>query len=77
MSSRFFLSVCFWSEHDTPARDVILRFRHGAIVRSIENFKPFVPSNDYATSKEFYQCMGFALSWDAAGVLLHFAEEQQ
>ncbi|NND92240.1 MAG: hypothetical protein HKN42_15380 [Granulosicoccus sp.] len=37
-------------------------------MRSIEDFKPFVPSKDYETSKAFYQCMGFTVSWDASEV---------
>ncbi len=32
-------------------------------MRSIEDFKPFVPSNDFAESKAFYECMGFKLNW--------------
>lgn len=37
-------------------------------MRSIEDFKPFIPSNDYAISKAFYECMGFTISWDAEEV---------
>ncbi len=37
-------------------------------MRIIEDFKPFVPSNDYARSKAFYECMGFTVSWDAEEV---------
>ena len=33
-------------------------------MRRIDDFKPFVPSNDYAVSKAFYECMGFAINWD-------------
>ena len=33
-------------------------------MRKILDFKPFVPSNDYATSKAFYACMGFEINWD-------------
>ena len=34
----------------------------------IEDFKPFVPSNDYEISKEFYKCMGFTVNWDSEEV---------
>ena len=37
-------------------------------MRTIEDFKPFVPSNDYATSKAFYEHMGFTVNWDAGEV---------
>lgn len=33
-------------------------------MRRIEDFKPFVPSNDYAVSQAFYECMGFSVNWD-------------
>lgn len=33
-------------------------------MRRIDDFKPFVPSNDYAVSKAFYECLGFAINWD-------------
>lgn len=33
-------------------------------MRNISDFKPFVPSNDYAVSKAFYECMGFKVNWD-------------
>lgn len=33
-------------------------------MRKINDFKPFVPSNDYAVSKAFYECMGFTVNWD-------------
>ncbi|GAB5450213.1 MAG: hypothetical protein Hals2KO_05410 [Halioglobus sp.] len=33
-------------------------------MREIIDFKPFVPSNDYAVSKAFYECMGFTVNWD-------------
>lgn len=33
-------------------------------MREILDFKPFVPSNDYAVSKAFYECMGFKINWD-------------
>ncbi len=33
-------------------------------MRKITDFKPFVPSNDYAVSKAFYECMGFTINWD-------------
>ncbi|MEM8676143.1 MAG: hypothetical protein AAGF83_20085 [Cyanobacteria bacterium P01_G01_bin.67] len=33
-------------------------------MRLIHDFKPFVPSNDYAVSKSFYECMGFTINWD-------------
>ncbi len=32
-------------------------------MRTINDFKPFVPSNDYAVSKAFYECMGFTVNW--------------
>ena len=34
-------------------------------MRKIEDFKPFVPSNDYEVSKEFYKCLGFTLNWES------------
>ena len=34
------------------------------MTREITDFKPFVPSNDYATSKAFYEHMGFRINWD-------------
>jgi predicted lactoylglutathione lyase len=34
----------------------------------IEDFKPFVPSNDYEVSKEFYKCIGFTVNWDSEEV---------
>jgi len=37
-------------------------------VREIRDFKPFVPSNDYAVSKAFYECMGFRVNWDDSKV---------
>ncbi len=33
-------------------------------MRKINDFKPFVPSNDYTVSKAFYECMGFKINWD-------------
>ena len=33
-------------------------------MRLIEDFKPFVPSNNFAVSKSFYECMGFTINWD-------------
>lgn len=33
-------------------------------MRRIIDFKPFVPSNDYAVSKAFYECLGFTVNWD-------------
>ena len=33
-------------------------------MRKIDDFKPFVPSNDYEISKSFYQHMGFTINWD-------------
>jgi hypothetical protein len=33
-------------------------------MRKILDFKPFVPSNDYAVSKAFYECLGFTINWD-------------
>ena len=37
-------------------------------MKTIKDIKPFVPSNEYATSKAFYECMGFKVSWDAGEV---------
>ena len=37
-------------------------------MRTIDDFKPFVPSDDYAVSKAFYECMGFTVNWDAEEV---------
>ena len=34
-------------------------------MRTINDFKPFVPSNDYAVSKAFYRHLGFTLNWDS------------
>lgn len=33
-------------------------------MRRIDDFKPFVPSNDYAVSKAFYEYIGFKVNWD-------------
>lgn len=33
-------------------------------MRLIQDFKPFVPSNDFAVSKSFYECMAFTINWD-------------
>ena len=33
-------------------------------MRKIDDFKPFVPSNDYDQSKAFYKLMGFTINWD-------------
>ena len=33
--------------------------------RSILDFKPFVPSNDYEVSKAFYQHIGFTINWSS------------
>lgn len=33
-------------------------------MRVIQDFKPFVPSNDYRVSKAFYECIGFKINWD-------------
>lgn len=35
-----------------------------SVLRKIVDFKPFVPSNDYAVSKAFYESMGFTINWD-------------
>ncbi len=32
-------------------------------MRKINDFKPFVPSNDHEVSKAFYQHMGFKINW--------------
>ncbi len=37
-------------------------------MRNINDFKPFVPSNDYEISKAFYECMGFKINWDSEEV---------
>ncbi len=37
-------------------------------MREIKDFKPFIPSNDYAVSKSFYECMGFNVNWDSGEV---------
>ncbi|MEZ4267602.1 MAG: glyoxalase [Myxococcota bacterium] len=37
-------------------------------MRTILDFKPFVPSNDYAVSKAFYECIGFKVNWDGGEV---------
>ncbi len=31
----------------------------------INDFKPFVPSNDYAVSKSFYSSLGFTVNWSS------------
>ena len=33
-------------------------------MRTISDFKPFVPSNDYRISKAFYKRIGFSINWD-------------
>ena len=33
-------------------------------MRKIDDFKPFVPSNDYDQSKAFYNLLGFSINWD-------------
>lgn len=42
--------------------------KRNAIIRKINDFKPFIPSNDYAMSKAFYECMGFTVNWDNGDV---------
>ena len=37
-------------------------------MREIHDFKPFVPSNDYATSKAFYEHISFKINWDDGDV---------
>jgi len=37
-------------------------------MRTISDFKPFVPSNEYEVSKAFYECLGFTISWDSGDV---------
>ncbi len=32
-------------------------------MRRIDDFKPFVPSNDHAVSQAFYEHMGFTINW--------------
>lgn len=31
----------------------------------INDFRPFIPSNDYDVSKAFYEHIGFKINWDA------------
>ncbi len=31
----------------------------------IYDFKPFVPSNDFAESKSFYRCLEFTINWES------------
>ena len=33
-------------------------------MRRINDFKPFVPSNDYEISRDFYKYLGFDVNWD-------------
>ncbi len=35
---------------------------------NINDFRPFVPSNDYEISKAFYEHIGFKINWDAGEV---------
>lgn len=37
-------------------------------MRTIQDFKPFIPSNDYEVSKGFYQHIGFKMNWDSGEV---------
>lgn len=37
-------------------------------MKKILDFKPFIPSNDYAVSKSFYEHMGFKVNWDSEEV---------
>jgi len=37
-------------------------------MREMQDFKPFVPSNDYAESKAFYEYMDFKINWDSDDV---------
>jgi len=34
-------------------------------LRKINDFKPFVPSNDYEQSKSFYEYIGFKINWSS------------
>ncbi len=34
-------------------------------MRKINDFKPFVPSNDFEISKAFYQHLGFTINWES------------
>ena len=34
-------------------------------MRKINDFKPFVPSNDYEQSKSFYEHIGFKVNWSS------------
>lgn len=36
----------------------------------INDFNPFVPSNDYEISKAFYEHIGFKINWDSGGFAL-------
>lgn len=33
-------------------------------MRTINDFKPFVPSNEYAISQTSYETVGFKINWD-------------
>lgn len=37
-------------------------------MRKIVEFKPFIPSNDYKESKDFYEYIGFKINWESAEV---------
>lgn len=37
-------------------------------MREIHDFKPFVPSNDYAQAKAFYEHIGFTVNRDSEEV---------
>ena len=37
-------------------------------MRKINDFKPFVPSNDHEVSRAFYQHMGFKINWTEGDV---------
>ena len=37
-------------------------------MKTIIDFKPFIPSNDYEISKSFYEHIGFKINWDSAEV---------
>ena len=37
-------------------------------MRTINDFRPFVPSNDYEVSQAFYKHIGFSVNWDSGEV---------
>lgn len=57
-----------YSIEQCVSHSICLQCTPGVPVRNITDFKPFVPSNDYANSKAFYECIGFSVNWDAGEV---------